>query len=148
MLDNLPSLFDLLSVNYQWLNQKLCVRQFTDFILVHSVMDQWLQQKYCVSHSLNLVWGAFGNWPVIKVDTMWYLFYQVDFGFIWQLTSKYIRSYVLDNLLSCFGVHSVIDQWLKQTLCVSYFNEFILGYFGTCSVNNARTVFYIFYWVD
>ena len=37
---------------------------------------------------------------------------------------------MLDFLLSVFWVHPEIDQKLKQTLCVGYFNEFILGSFG------------------
>ena len=42
---------------------------------------------------------------------------------------------LLGILLSWFGVHSVIDHWINQTLCVSYFTEFIWGIFDNWLVN-------------
>ena len=38
-------------------------------------------------------------------------------------TSKEIKQDVCSNSLSLLGVHLVIKQWFKQTLCFSYFNE-------------------------
>ena len=38
-----------------------------------------------------------------------------------------IKHYVFASLLSEIWVKSVMDQWLKQTLCISYFTELILG---------------------
>ena len=40
-----------------------------------------------------------------------------------DFTGEWIRHYVLDNLLSWFGVHLVIEQWFKQTLYVRYFDN-------------------------
>ena len=52
-------------------------------------------------------------------------FYWVQFRFILYLTYELRRNCVLYKLLSLFGVHSVIDLWLKQAICVGYFTKSI-----------------------
>ena len=42
---------------------------------VSLVIDQLLNQTLCVSYFTDLVLGSFGNWSVIKADTLCYLFY-------------------------------------------------------------------------
>ena len=41
---------------------------------------------------------------------------------------------MLDTLHSIFWVHSLIDLCLNQTMCVSYFTEFLWGSFGIVSL--------------
>ena len=36
------------------------------------------------------------------------------------------------------GVYLALGQWFNQTLCVSHFNELILGSFGNIPVNKSR----------
>ena len=42
--------------------------------------------------------------------------------------------------MSLFWVQPVIDQWLKWTLCASYFTDFILGLIGNWPVIKADTL--------
>ena len=44
---------------------------------------------------------------------------------------------MLANSLTLSGVHLVLDQRFKQTLCVSYFTEMVLGLFGNGPVNKS-----------
>ena len=48
-----------------------------------------------------------------------------------------IRHNVLANSLNWPGVNFVLDQWFKQTLCVSYFPMLISGSFGNVSENKV-----------
>ena len=50
------------------------------------------------------------------------------------------RKYVLDNLLSFFLVHSVVQMRLNLTLCVSYFTEESSGAIGNSPVIKADTL--------
>ena len=50
---------------------------------VHLIFDQLLMQKLCVRYFTKYILGKFGNSPVIKVDTLCYLFQTMHFGFIW-----------------------------------------------------------------
>ena len=90
---------------YWWLNQTLCVGYLQNKFGVQLVIDQWFNQTLCVIYFTKWIWGAFANWPAIKLDTLCLIFYTV------------------------YLVHLVIDQWLNQTLCVSYFTEFVSGEF-------------------
>ena len=52
---------------------------------------------------------------------------------------------MLDIVLVLLGVELVINQWLKQTLCVSYLTDLIWGTFGTGPVTKADTMCLAFY---
>ena len=62
-----------------------------------------------------------------------------------DLTSEVIRHYVLDNLLSSFGLHLVIEKWFKQTLYVSFLTKTYSGSFTILPVNKSDTMCYLFY---
>ena len=53
---------------------------------VNLVVDLWLNQKLCVRYSTQYVLGSFGNWSVIKAETMCELFYYVNLVYIWYCT--------------------------------------------------------------
>ena len=36
----------------------------------HLVIEQSLKQTLYVRYFTDLIWGSFGNWPVIKSDTL------------------------------------------------------------------------------
>ena len=119
----------------QWFKQTLCVSYFTKVIWVtvgigpwfgvHFVMDQWIKYTLCVCYFIGYNLGSFGDLTVIKMDTMCYPNYWVNMGYSRWLTSDKIRHFVLAILISVFLVRSLIEHWLKQTLCLSYFTGFI-----------------------
>ena len=65
-----------------------------------------------------------------------------------DLTSEKIRHYVLANLLCFFGVNLVIEDWFKQTHCVSYFTKIRLGFLIIISVGKSYTMCWIIYCVS
>ena len=45
---------------------------------------------------------------------------------------------MLANSLTWSGVHLVLEQWFRQTLCVRYFTGIILSSIGDVPVNKIR----------
>ena len=97
-----PDSFNILQDNITytmcWL---IIVCQFGVHLFVEELFNQTLSVRYftkihsCISLILS----------VKKADTMCYLFYLVDYGYIWEL--------IIDLRKSCWTV-------INQTLCVSY----------------------------
>ena len=74
-------------VIFQWIKQILCVSYLMSWLKVDSVIDQWLKQTLCVSYFTEFIESTFGNWPLIKAETMCYISYRVEpqLCHIWQL---------------------------------------------------------------
>ena len=45
---------------------------------VYSMIEQWLNQTLCIRYFTEFIQGTFGNWTVIKSDTLCELFYRVE----------------------------------------------------------------------
>ena len=124
---------------------------------VHSFCDQLLNQTLCVRYFTQYIMGSFGNWSVIIADSMCWIFYWVYLVYIWYWTLIYViwvltsdssRKYVLAILQNKFGVQSVIDQLWKQTLCVGYFTKWFWGKLGNWPVMKADILCQLFNTVD
>ena len=70
------------SVIDQLLNQQLYVRYFTKLNLCLLIDWPLIKAETCVRYFTELIWGTFSNQQVIKPETMCYLFYWVDLGYI------------------------------------------------------------------
>ena len=116
------------------------------WLWVHSVIDKWFNQTHCVScftRTHSIFWMI---WPVERADTMCYIIYCVDCGYIRSLNSDLIRHtvlavslrfilffawsdqwktrhYVLANLLCWFYLNLVPKKWSNQTQCVICFTN-------------------------
>ena len=129
---------------------KLCVGKFTNLIwclfgigtwfLVHLVIDQWIKQTICVRYFTGLSLVAFSDFPINKADTMCFIIFWVDYGYIWYWSSDWSRNYVLDILMSWLWVNLELNQWLDQTLRVCYFTWMILVIFSIGPVIKADTM--------
>ena len=114
---------------------------------LHLTIGKWFNQTHCVRYFTKMHPSCFMIWPVNKADNMCYLIYWFHLGYIGSLKSELIRHrllaiskrffsffawidqwinqkiYVLANLMSSFGVHWVIEMWIKQTHCIRYFTK-------------------------
>ena len=75
----------------RWLSSNL-IRHFLldillSWFLVYSVIDKWLNKRICLRYITEFILVVFGNWPVIKVENIGWIFYWIVFGYIWQLAS-------------------------------------------------------------
>ena len=62
-------LFCVYLVIDQWKSRQYVLVILMDSILEHSVIYQWINQKICVRNFTELIRGKFGIGPVIKADT-------------------------------------------------------------------------------
>ena len=91
---------------------------------VHLWIDQWL------NHTLSV-----GN------------FYWVGVGLLQELTSDWIRHFVLTILMSLARVHLACGLWIKLTLSVTYFTELIWVRYVNWTVNKVDNLCQLYYWV-
>ena len=71
----------------QWIKQTLCLAILLGTIWVYLVVDLWLKHTLCVVYFTELIWVTVVNWPVIKVDTLCWIFYWVHLVYIWYWKS-------------------------------------------------------------
>ena len=134
----LAILLSWLWIQYQSRHSVLAI--LMSWFWVQSVIYQWLNQTVCGSYFIELIIGSISNIPVIKADTVCYIFYWVSYGFNRQYTINSIKQFWLSILMSLFRVYSLTDQWIIQTLRVRCFTELIMGSISNWPVKN-KTLF-------
>ena len=107
---------------------------------LHLVIEQCFHQTLCVSY--------FTYWILTSEHSSHYMLaiYVISFLFIFYLTIFLCRHYALANLLSLFEANLVINWWLKQTFCVSYFTEWNHNFFIIAIIYIINDVAYIYFW--
>ena len=92
---------------------------------VQPIIEEWLKEKHCIIYFLKIYFGCFIIWPVHKADTICWLSYCVDCGYIVSLKIDISRQFVLSVSIICIILFFMIWPVKNRTLCVSYFTVFI-----------------------
>ena len=113
------------TIRYYVLAKLLC------YFEVYFFIECWLKQTGCVCYFMNICVDCFVILTVHKSDTLCYLSYWIDCGYIWSLerySFKHTMLAVSMKWIVCFFRDLTIEK--SDTLCVVYFNLLIWCLFG------------------
>ena len=126
---------------------------------IHPAIENCFKQTQCVICFTKIYSVFWNDLTSKKPDTICFLIYCVDLGYIWSLKSDLIRNsvlailpifiwfvlifdqwkirqYFLDNLLCWLLVHFFIEELFNQTHCVSCFTKILSVFFMNWPLKN------------
>ena len=110
---------------------ELTIDQITYYVL----MFYWFHLEFICDWTL--IGGSFENGPMLKEDTLCYLLYWLQLGFILNCANDWSIHYVLATKQNQLKTQSAIEQCFKK----NYVLDILLS--GLWSVNKADTLLYL-----